>query len=289
MCTELEISRESFDQVQLTLVLPSQLIALQLPLRSKLIKTIYERLNVAGVFLAEVACMAALGSAHGTALVLNFESEGVEVGAVNDFALVTSAVEYFPIGSSSFLKELIKSSIPIAENPKILKSYDPNNDPSDPLPKFTSTTTTTSTIIDETFTIPIETFIEAFKKVFVESCGLNLNLIDVIESVLERVDFDRRSITLNHIIINGNFIIPYPIICSCLQSILISSPILSISDYPADFQPTAISFRSIPEYYNEIKDRGNDSIAWFGASLTGKYAHSDSKAFIPPKKDKESN
>ena len=284
MCTELEISRESFDQVQLTLVLPSQLIALQLPLRSKLIKTIYERLNVAGVFLAEVACMAALGSAHGTALVLNFESEGVEVGAVNDFALVTSAVEYFPIGSSSFRKELIKSSNLIAENPKILKFYDPNNDPSDPSPKFTITT-----IKNETFTIPIETFIEAFRKVFVESCGLNLNLIDVIESVLERVDFDRRAITLNHIIINGNFIIPYPIICSCLQSILISSPILSISDYPADFQPTAISFRSIPEYYNEIKDRGNDSIAWFGASLTGKYAHSDSKTFIIPKKDKESN
>lgn len=95
--------KESLEQVQLTLILPSNLIAIQLPLRSKLIKAIYERLRVAGVFLGELACMATAGSNHGTSLVLNFDDgEGVEIAAVNDFSLVTSAVDYFALKTRNF-------------------------------------------------------------------------------------------------------------------------------------------------------------------------------------------
>lgn len=233
---ELEVSKESLEQVQLTLVLPSNLIALQLPLRSKLIKTIYDRLRVAGVFLAEVACMATSGSNHGTALVLNFDQgEGVEISAVNDFSLVTTAVDYFALSANI------------------------------------------SSIKDQ----------EEFKKLFIETRNVDgLNFINVIESVLERVETDRRSITLNHIILNSsapNFPLPYDQLLQTLQSILSSSPLLCTSDYPADNQPVSFTFRSIPEFYNELKETGRESVAWFGATIAGKYAHSDYKTFIPPK------
>lgn len=168
--------------------------------------------------------MAAMGSAHGTALVLNFDGEGVEVAAVSEFALVLSATEYYTLASSS-------------QDSKDLSERNKNG----------------------------------------------LNLVDVIESVLQRVDSDRRSITLNNLILNGHFPVQFSDLCSTLQTILLNSSILAVSDYPADTQPAAFAFRSIPEYYIEIKERGVEDIAWFGASLAGKYAHSDSKTFIIPK------
>ena len=235
---ELNVPKELLEQVQLTLILPSNLIAIQLPLRAKLIKAIYERLRVVGVFLGEVACMATAGSNHGTALVLTFDhGEGVEIAAVNDFSLLTSAVDYFALkesGSGCNLKDQ-----------------------------------------------------ESFYKLFIEDRNENgLNLLNVIESVLERVDTDRRSITLNHIILNSSsptFPLPYQQLITSLQSILSTSPLLCTSDYPADTQPSSFAFRSIPEFYIELKDTGMESVAWFGATITGKYAHADSKSFIPPK------
>lgn len=193
---------------------------------------------MAGVFLGEVACMATAGSNHGTALVLNFDDgEGVEIAAVNDFSLVTSAVDYFAL----------------------------------------KTRETSRTVKDQ----------EAFYKLFIESRNdEGLNLLNVIESVLERVDTDRRSITLNHIILNSSapsFPLPYPVLLTTLQSIFSTSPLLCTSDYPADTQPSSISFRSIPEFYNELKETGVEFVAWFGATITGKYAHADSKSFIPQK------
>ena len=222
----------------MTLVLPSNLIALQLPLRTKLIKALYDVLKVAGVFLVEVACMATAGSNHGTALVLNFdEGEGVEISAVSDFSLLTSAVDYFALNRG-------------------LRAHQ----------------------IKDT---------ESFCKVFIETRNEDgLNLLNVIESVLERVETDRRSITLNHIILNSsspNFPLPYHLLLTTLQSILSTSPLLCTSDYPADTQPASFAFRSIPEFYNELKETGMESVAWFGATITGKYAHADSKTFIPPK------
>lgn len=232
---ELSVPKESLEQVQLTLVLPSNLIALQLPLRTKLIKALYERLRVAGVFLAEVACMATAGSNHGTALVLNFDQgQGVEIAAVSDFSLVTTAVHYFALDRGTLIKDH-----------------------------------------------------EGFCEMFIETRNEDgLNFIDVIESVLERVETDRRSITLNHIILNSsapNFPLPYDQLLSTLHSILSTSPLLCTSDYPADNQPATFAFRSIPEFYNELKETGMESVAWFGATITGKYAHADSKTFIPPK------
>lgn len=232
---ELNVPKESLELVQLTLLLPSNLIALQLTLRNKLIKLIYERLKFSGVFLVEVACMATAGSNHGTALVLNFdEGEGVEVAAVSDFALLTSAVDYFSL--SNEVKHV--------------------------------------SLKDE----------GSFCKHFIEVRNeFGLNLLNVIESVLERVECDRRSISLNHIILNASaksFPLPYQDLISALQSILSSSPLLCTSDYPADTQPSHFSFRSIPEFYNEIKECGRESVAWFGATITGKYAHADSKTFI---------
>lgn len=271
---ELEIPKESFEQVQLTLILPSALIAVQLPIRSKLIKSIYDRLRVSAVFLGEVACMAALGSAHGTALVFNFDSEGVEIAAVNDFSLVTTAVNYF-------IKPLdICMELPNISNLKeLLSSFDPSNDISDETDvKFTL----------DNRSIPLNTFHEAFQNIFVNQRNSEgLNVLDVIETVLDRIDPDRRSITLNHLIVNGIFPLPFPLLISCLHSILASSSLMAVSDYPADTQPAVIAFRSIPDYYVEIKETGRESISWFGASLAGKYAHSDSKTFLIPSKTQQ--
>lgn len=203
---------------------------MQLPTRSKLIRALYDRLNLGGVFLGEVACMAAMGSAHGTALVFNFDDEGVEVAAVNDFSLVSSAVEYHPLP-----------------------------------PLKSSNTDDISSILSNRNDIT------------------GLSLIDVIESVLRRVESDRRSITLNNLILNGKFHVPFQDLCFNLHKIIASSSILAVSDYPADTQPAAFAFRSIPEYYVDIKETGVEDIAWFGASIAGKYAHSDSKTFIVPK------
>ena len=272
---ELEIPKDSFEQVQLTLILPSVLVAVQLPLRSKLIKSIYDRLRVSAVFLGEVACMAALGSAHGTALVFNFDSEGVEIAAVNDFSLVTTAVDYF---SKSL--DLNKELLPTISNLKeLLSSFDPSNDLSrETEVKFTL----------DNRTIPLNNFHEAFQSLFVnQRNSQGLNVLDVIETVLDRIDPDRRSITLNHLIVNGILPLPFPLLVSCLHSILASSPLMAVSDYPADTQPAVMAFRSIPDYYIEIKETGRDSIAWFGASLAGKYAHSDSKTFIIPSKPQQ--
>lgn len=238
LTVQLSIPKESFEQVQLTLVLPSQIISIQLSLRARIIKSIYDKFNFSTVFLGEVACMAALGSAHGTALVLNFESEGIEVAAVNDFSIVASSVEYFPVGSNRF---------------------------------YSFSTGRTFETQDD-----IDMAIEGFIKHFVlERSPSGLNLIDVIESVIKRLDSDRRAITLNHIILNGTFVLPYPVLVSCLQAALENSSILATSDYPAESQPTHFAFKSIPEYYNEIMESGRESIAFFGASVTGKYAHSD--------------
>lgn len=263
---ELEIPRDNFDQVQLTLVLPSPLIAVQLPFRAKLIKSIYERLKVSTVFLGEVACMAALGSAHGTALVFNFDAEGVEISAVNDFSLITSAVGYYAFPSQTSLSSELSSKLNIYN----LSTFDGNveNDL-----KFGDKT------------VSFESFQDVFRNYFINQRNCEgLNILNVLETVLDRVEPDRRSITLNHIIPNGTFPLPYPLLVSCLHSILASSPLIAVSDYPADSQPSAMTFRSIPDYYNEIKETGRESIAWFGASLTGKYAHSDSKTFIIPPK-----
>lgn len=270
---ELEIPKESFEQVQLTLILPSNLIAIQLPLRSKLIKSIYDRLKVSAVFLGEVACMAALGSAHGTALVFNFDSEGVEIAAVNDFSLITPAVDYF--AKSLDLHSELAKSINVQNVKALLASFDPANDLSkENEVKFTL----------DNRTIPLNTFHEVFKNIFINQRNSEgLNFLDVIETVVDRVDPDRRSITLNHLILNGIFPLPYPLLVSCIHSTLSSSPLMAVSDYPADTQPSVMAFRSIPDYYIDIKETGRESIAWFGASLTGKYAHSDSKTFIIPK------
>jgi hypothetical protein len=274
---ELEIPKESFEQVQLTLILPSSLIAVQLPLRSKLIKSIYDHLKVSAVFLGEVACMAALGSAHGTALVLNFDSEGVEIAAVNDFSLVTSAIDYFskPLDLHIELSKTIK----VSNLKELFASFDLSND--------LSKETEVKFNLDNR-TVPLNIFHRAFEHFFVdERNSEGLNVLDVIETVIDRVDPDRRSITLNHLIINGVFPLPYPLLVSCLRSILVSSPLMAVSDYPADTQPTAMTFRTIPDYYIEIKETGRDSISWFGASLAGKYAHSDSKTFIISKSQQQ--
>lgn len=273
---ELEIPKESFEQVQLTLILPSAIVAVQLPLRSKLIKSIYDRLRVSAVFLGEVACMAALGSAHGTALVLNFDSEGVEIAAVNDFSLVTTAVNYFSFSKPlDFKKELPK----ISNLNELLSSFDPSND----LSKETEVKFTLDNRI-----IPLNIFHQACQNLFAnQRNSQGLNVLDVIESVLDRIDPDRRSITLNHLIVNGIFPLPFPLLVSCLHSILVSSSLMAVSDYPADTQPASLTFRSIPDYYMEIKESGRQSIAWFGASLAGKYAHSDSKTFIIPSKTQQ--
>lgn len=263
---ELEIPRDNFEQVQLTLVLPSPLIAVQLPLRSKLIKSIYERLKVSTVFLGEVACMAALGSAHGTALVFNFDAEGVEISAVNDFSLITSAVGYYAFPSHISLSAELSNKLNISN----LSTFDGNVDND---LKFGDKT------------VPLTSFHEVFQNYFINQRNSEgLNILNVLETVLDRIEPDRRSITLNHIILNGAFPLPYPLLISCLHSILAASPLLAVSDYPADSQPTVMSFRSIPDYYNEIKETGRESVAWFGASLAGKYAHSDSKTFIIPAK-----
>ena len=257
----LDIQKETFEQVQLTLVLPSNLIAVQLPNRSKLIKTIYERLKIGGVFIPEVACMAAAGSNHGTGLVLNFDGEGgVEVAAVNDFTIVAPAVEYFNCNSvlkTSLLSNAFEYFDPTISSDSILK-------------------------LSNGSSIPVSTVVTEFYKVYVSNLNSDgLNLLNVIESVLDRVDPDRRSITLNHIILNGILPLPYSLLVFCLQSILSSSPILSVSDYPADTQPSLFAFRSIPEFYFEIFESGRDDIAWFGATIAGKYAHADPKSFIP--------
>lgn len=244
MIYHLQVPKEFFEQVQLTLVLPSNLIAVQLPLRSKLIKTVYERLRVASVFLAEMACMAAAGSNHGTALVLNFDDEGIEVAAVNDFSLVTPAVEYYNRHVTDFYKAACPN-MSIEDARAHLESVD----------------------IDHNA-------IASFKKVYFDECNEDgLNLINVIESVLDRVDPDRRSITLNHIILNGILPTSYPILTASLQGILSASSLLSVSDYPAETQPAGFAFRSIPEFYFEIKESGREHVAWFGSTITGKYAH----------------
>lgn len=272
----MEVSKESFEHVQLTLILPSALIAVQLPLRTKLIKSIYDRLRVSAVFLGEVACMAALGSAHGTALVFNFDADGLEIAAVNDFSLVTPAVEYF-----NFPKNWLNNLQIVKQSnfKDLLASFDPSQD--------LSKETNVMFALDNTV-IPVNTFHEAFGNVFVNrrnSAGLNVS--DVLETVLDRIDLDRRSITLNHLILNGQFPLPYHLLISCLNHIISSSSLMAVSDYPADTQPAALAFRSIPGYYIEIKETGRDSIAWFGASLAGKYAHSDTKTFIIPPKTQQ--
>lgn len=261
----LEIPKESFQQIQLTLILPSNLVSIQLPLRAKLIKSIYERIGVGAVFVVEVASMATLGSAHGTALVFNFDGEGVEIAAVNDFCVIPAAVEYF-----SFPREVLnddKFSDLVVGN---------QEDDGDLVVKKASGET-----------VEISQLQEQFYSAFVETRNAGgLNLIDSIESVLERIDPDRRAITLNHIILNGTFPIPsYAAMCSCVTFSLSNSALLAVSDYPADSQPSAFNFRSIPEYYNEIKESGRDVVAFFGATLAGKYAHADPKTYIT--KDKE--
>lgn len=256
--------------------MPSALIAVQLPLRTKLIKSIYDRLRVSAVFLGEVACMAALGSAHGTALVFNFDTEGLEIAAVNDFSLVTPAVEYFNF-PQNWLNNLHIINHPNLKD--LLASFDSSQDLSKEIDvKFT---------LDNTV-IPLNTFHEAFENVFVnQRNSTGLNILDVLETVLDRIDLDRRSITLNHLILNGNFPLPYSLLISSLHHIISSSSLMAVSDYPADTQPAALAFQSIPDYYIEIKETGRDSIAWFGASLAGKYAHSDPKSFIIPPKTQQ--
>ena len=245
--------------------------------------------------------MASLGSAHGTALVLNFDGEGVEVAAVNEFCVVSSAVEYFQI---SDLQDKFEDCLNIGrfQLKNLIDSYDPANDLSkdvkflsDLNENYTTCITTNTTCITNTnpnntnttnTSIPLNKFHSSFHKIFISDLNeKGLNLINVIESILERIEPDRKSITLNHLICTGSFPLPFQLLCSSLNFSLISSSILAVSDYPAESQPTLISFRSIPEYYNEIKEIGRDSIAWFGASLTGKYAHSDSKTFIIPSKN----
>lgn len=295
---ELEIPRDSFDQVQLTLVLPSQIVAVQLPLRSKLIRLIYERLNISGVFLGEVATMASLGSAHGTGLVINIDNEGVEVAAVNDFSLVTTAVDYFPKGGNVFISELKNYLNSMTTDLCLPKHFTDNfnENPSKATAKLFHNSTTISQSEDhpaltnftfsdgQCISLPSDVFLNVFEKVFkMTKKDDEINLIDLIDSVIDRVDSDRRSIVLNHIIVTGHQISQLPNISACIRNGLIGSTVLSASDYPAESQPTAVSFRSIPEYYHDFKERGKAHIAWFGASLAGKYAFADSKSFIPTK------
>ncbi len=277
--------------MQLTLVLPSQLVAVQLPTRAKIIKTIYERLPLAGVFLGEVSVMAALGSAHGTALVFSFDRESVEVAAVSDFSLVPSAVESFSVDSNAIF-EAIKSvlvgrvsgmsddswSLPACLQEAIQK--DPEAGIKELLSSLTLASDRKSVLIGDEASLPVEPFAEALNAIFLDSsCP---SLIDVVSSVLSRVDSERRAIILNHVIVSGECA-SLELVSGALNQALTHSSAMAVSDFSGDNQPTTMAFRGIPEYYHEIKTTAKASIAWFGATLTGKYAFSDSKTFIPSK------
>lgn len=285
----MEIPRESWENVQLTLVLPSQLVAVQLPTRAKIITAIYERLPIAGVFLGEVSVMTALGSAHGTALVFSFDSESVEIAAVNDFSVIPTAVETYPLNSgriSKAIKQVLEAKVSGMSDdswnlPNALQEAlqkDAEEATRDFLASLSLSTDYKSILIGDA-SLPVEPFVEALSSIFTDSFP---SLVQTITSVLGQVDPERRGIVLNHVIVSGECDSLELFSCS-LQSFLSQSPAMAVSDYSADSQPTTMSFRGIPDYYHEIKSSAKASIAWFGATLVGKYAFADAKTFVPAK------
>lgn len=265
-------------------------MAVQLPTRAKIIKTIYERIKVAGVFLGEVAVMATLGSAHGTALVLNFDGEGVEMSAVNDFSVLPTTTDYYRLPSSAMIdaiKGILSShvsgmnedswSLPASLQESLQK--DLNTGVNEFLSMVLVSSDHKSILIGEECSIPVEVFSEAFEDVFRSESP---TLMDALASVISRVEADRRAIVMNHVIVTGEFP-ALSLLAAALRRALFNSSVMAISDYPADNQPTTIAFRGIPDYYIEVKDIGLPSIAWFGATLAGKYAFADSRTFIPSK------
>ena len=288
--SELQIPRESWESVQLTLVLPSQLVAVQLPSRAKIIKTIYERIPLAGVFLGEVSVMAALGSAHGTALVFSFEAESVEIAAVNDFSVIPIAVESCPVDSSAIfeaIKDVLVArvsgmsddswSLPASLQEAIQK--DSVAGTKEFLASLSVAADRKSVLIGDDVTLSMEPFADALVPILVDSCP---SIIDVVCSVLSRVESERRAIVLNHVIVSGECA-SLELISGTLHQALTRSSAMAVSDYSADSQPTVMAFRGIPDYYHEIKNSAKASISWFGATLAGKYAFADSKTFIPSK------
>jgi hypothetical protein len=292
-CLEvLGISKDTFAEVQLALVLPSPFVALQLSVRSKLIRALADFLPL-GVFLVESACVAALGSAHGTALVVDFSSEGVEVAAVSDFNLITEAVEWVPVvQKGSLLENLVAERLleysqntmsdanvlcpadllhslktrPVSTVQRLLESCPAAKEDSE------------SVQMAEGFAVPVSLLKDCFDDIFMSS---TVPLLDVIESVLQRCDADRRPIILNHIILAGPLSA-----CKLLRHWFkeaICKHILAVSDFPSDTQPSTMALRGIPDYYQELAERGAGDISWFGATLTGKYAFSDPKTFVSTK------
>jgi hypothetical protein len=279
--------------VQLTLVLPSQLVAVQLPTRARIIKTIYERIPVAGVFLGEISVMAALGSAHGTALVFSFDGEIVEIAAVNDFSLIPSAVESCPVDSKAIFEAikcvLVASVSSMSDDGSLSLSAsiqeaikkDAVAGTKEFLSALSFAADRKSVLIADEVPLSIEPFVDALMGILVDSCP---SVIDVVCSVLSRVESERRSIVLNHVIVSGECV-SLELVSGALHHALTRSSGMAVSDYSADTQPTLMAFRGIPDYYHEIKNSAKASIAWFGATLAGKYAFADSKTFIPPSKN----
>ena len=288
---ELSIPRESLPDVQLVLSLPSSIVYYQLAIRSKILQRLACILPQ-GVFVVESACLAALGSGHGTSLVVNFGDAGVEISAVTDFCLAPSATLFFSQHALSLQRALAAKFIacldsmcdgqeqlkltpeltdglarcPVATIQTILKAL-PSYKEDDEFVTFN----------DGKCCIAVSILDDCLKSIF--SADAELAFFDVMQSVLMACDLDRRPIILNHVILTGD-LMNSKFMCTWFKRQIATSKILSVSDFPGEGQASSVTFKTIADFYQDSTETAVGCLIWFGAALTGKYAFADSRTFL---------
>lgn len=227
---------EPWGDVYVLLVIPA---AWDVPVQAQLLRLMFERFGVAGLYLGEAPVMAAFGCGTMNCMVVDVGHCGAECSVVWDGQLVRAVSgERFPVGG----KDLVKA----------LGSYSSNGwdslDPESPSAK-------------------------AALDLFFANEGIQHLLVNTILPLMEQ---ERRPALLEAIVVTGLGSQVPGLGARLLAEI---KALLPASEYYGEHQGKKASLKRVPEYYTEVWERATPVAAWFGAGITSKMVFPDPRAY----------
>lgn len=235
---ELGVS-EPWTDVYVLLVIPA---IWDVPIQAELMRMMFERFNIAGVFFGEAPVMAAFGCGTMNCVVLDVGHSGTECSVVWDGQLVRDASgEKYPVGGAELMN--------------VLGPYNANNgweslDPNSPS-------------------------VNAALGLFFSQSSQGIHTL-LVNTILPKMDLDRRPQLLESIIITG---LASQIPGLGPRLLVELKGLLPATEYYGDHQGKRVGLKRVPEYYTEVWERATPVAAWFGAGITSKMVFPDQKAY----------
>jgi len=229
------LNQQNLSETSLLIILPSNA---QLKKQNEVVRGVLAPLDLAAVYIAEPAVMAAWGCALQNALVIDIGAQLTEVSAVWEGQLIFS--ESSPLAGEA-IDRLVSGSGDLSEEElRKKKQKDDLND--------------------------------ILKKVFLQE---HPSIVELVRSVLAQCEPEQRPSLLDRIIITGGSS-ACPSLSSIIEEAL-RTDLLAASEFTGDHQPRSLRIRTVPEYYPEIWRTATPQAAWFGGGVTAKCVFSDSR------------